>query len=194
MMDEEVKHMEDEKIIELYWQRSQEAVAATAEKYGPYCSAIAGHILHSPRDTEECVNDTWLAAWNAMPPHRPSILSAFLGRLTRNLAFNRYAYTRAEKRGGGETELVLDELAELVSGGEDSQTELERRELIRALNEFLGGLSEKKRAIFLLRYWYVHSVGDIAGRFAMKETAVSMVLHRLRRELRQYLTERGVAL
>lgn len=175
MMDEEVKHMEDEKIIELYWQRSQEAVAATAEKYGSYCSAIADHILSDRRDTEECVADTWLAAWNAMPPHRPSILSAFLGRLTRNLAFNRYAYTRAEKRGGGETEL-------------------ERRELIRALNEFLGGLSEKKRAIFLLRYWYVHSVGDIAGRFAMKETAVSMVLHRLRRELRQYLTERGVAL
>lgn len=186
--------MEDEKIIELYWQCSQEAVAVTAEKYGPYCTAVARHILPDRRDTEECVADTWLAAWNAMPPHRPSVLGAFLGRLTRNLAFNRYAYTHAEKRGGGEVELVLDELAEIVSGGEDSQTELERRELIRALNEFLGGLSDKKRAIFLLRYWYACSVGEIAGRFAMKETAVSMVLHRLRRELRQCLTERGFAL
>ena len=186
--------MEDAKIIELYWQRQEQAIAATAEKYGSYCTAIAHHILHSERDVEECVSDTWLAAWNAMPPHRPSILSAFLGRLTRNLAFNRYTRAHAEKRGGGETELVLHELAEIVSGREDVQGELEQRELARELNVFLRGLGEKKRAIFLQRYWYGHSVGDIAVRWGMKETAVSMMLNRLRRELRQHLTERGFAL
>ena len=186
--------MEDEKIVQLYWQRDERAVSVTAEKYGPYCTAIARSILHSPRDEEECVNDTWLAAWNAMPPHRPNILSAFLGRLTRNLAFNRYNRNRADKRGGAETELVLHELAEIVSGREDVQGELERQELVRELNAFLAGLSEKKRAIFLQRYWYAHSVGDIAARWGMKETAVSMTLHRLRRDLRQYLTERGFAL
>ena len=186
--------MEDEKIIELYWQRDERAIAATAGKYGPYCTAIARSILHSPRDEEECVSDTWLAAWNAMPPHRPNILSAFLGRLTRNLAFNRYTRDRAEKRGGAETELVLDELAEVVSGTEDTHSELERQELAREVNVFLNALSAKKRAIFLQRYWYAHSVGDIAARWGMKETAVSMTLHRLRRDLRQHLTERGFAL
>ena len=186
--------MEDEKIVQLYWQRDERAVSVTAEKYGPYCTAIAHNILRSPRDEEECVNDTWLAAWNAMPPHRPNILSAFLGRLTRNLAFNRYTRDRAEKRGGAETELVLDELAEVVSGTEDTHSELERRELVRELNVFLNALSAKKRAIFLQRYWYAHSVGDIAARWGMKETAVSMTLHRLRRDLRQHLTERGFAL
>ncbi len=186
--------MEDVKIIELYWQREEKAIEATAEKYGPYCSAIAGGILRSERDTEECVNDTWLAAWNAMPPHRPSVLSAFLGRLTRNLAFNRYTRDRAAKRGGGETELVLDELAEIVSGREDVCGEVERQELVRELNAFLNGLSPQKRAMFLQRYWYAHSVGDIAARWGMKEAAVSMTLHRLRRDLQQYLTERGFAL
>lgn len=186
--------MEDEKIIDLYWQRSEQAITATAEKYGAYCAAIARNILRREEDTEECLNDTWLGAWNAMPPHRPSVLGAFLGRLTRNLAFNRYAYTHAEKRGGGEVELVLEELAEIVSGGEDSQTELERRELGRAINGFLQSLSAKKRAIFLLRYWYACSVGEIAARWGMKETAVSMVLARVRRDLRQYLTQRGFAL
>ena len=186
--------MEDDKIIALYWQREESVISVTAEKYGPYCTAIAHSILRSRRDEEECVNDTWLAAWNAMPPHRPNILSAFLGRLTRNLAFNRYTRDRADKRGGAETELVLHELEEMVSGCEDVQSELERQELVRELNVFLDALSAKKRAIFLQRYWYAHSVGDIAERWGMKETAVSMTLHRLRRDLRQYLTERGFAL
>ena len=186
--------MEDEKIVQLYWQRDEQAIGVTEEKYGPYCTAIAHNILRSRRDEEECVNDTWLAAWNAMPPHRPSVLSAFLGRLTRNLAFNRYTRDRAAKRGGAETALVLDELAEMVSGTEDTHSELERRELVRELNVFLNALSAKKRAIFLQRYWYAHSVGDIAARWGMKETAVSMTLHRLRRDLRQHLTERGFAL
>ena len=186
--------MEDEKIVQLYWQRDERAISVTAEKYGPYCTAIAHNILRSRRDEEECVNDTWLAAWNAMPPHRPSVLSAFLGRLTRNLAFNRYTRDRAAKRGGGETELVLDVLADLGSGREYVCSEVERQELVRELNVFLSALSAKKRAIFLQRYWYAHSVGDIAARWGVKETAVSMTLHRLRRELRQYLTERGFAL
>ena len=184
--------MEDAKIIELYWQRQEQAIAATAEKYGPYCTAIAHHILHSERDVEECVSDTWLAAWNAMPPHRPSILSAFLGRLTRNLAFNRYTRAHAEKRGGGETELVLHELAEIVSGREDVQGELEQRELVRELNVFLRGLGEKKRAIFLQRYWYICTPREIARNTGLTESNVNVILHRTRKSLQQYLQKEGI--
>lgn len=108
--------MEDSRIVELYWKRDADAIPATSEKYGGYCASIAQNILGNEEDAEECVNDTWLGAWNSMPPHRPSVLQAFLGKITRNLSFNRHRRDRAEKRGGGELPLVLDELGECVSG------------------------------------------------------------------------------
>ena len=183
--------MQDEEIIALYWARDQRAIPETSERYGNYCAAIARNILASREDAEECVNDTWLSAWNAMPPHRPSALSAFLGKLTRNLAINRWTLRNAEKRGGGETALVLDELAECVSGSDDVEGVIEQRELIAAVNAFLRQLPDKKRNIFLCRYWYSDRVADISARFGMKENAVSKMLGRTRAALRAYLSERG---
>lgn len=183
--------MEDKQIVQLYWDRNEAAIPATAEKYGAYCASIARNILGSEQDTEECVNDLYLSAWNAMPPHRPRMLSTFLGKLTRNLAFNRYKRLTAQKRGGGETALVLEELAECLSGEDHVERELDRRELLAAINGFLRTLPAKKRSIFLCRYWYADPVGEIASRYGMSSGAVSMTLNRLRGQLRGYLSERG---
>ncbi len=183
--------MEDKKIVELYWQRNEAAITETSAKYGNYCTAIAMNILGIPEDAEECVNDTYVNAWNSMPPYKPNVLKTFLGRITRNLSFNRYKHNRAEKRGGGEVEVVLSELGECVSGAPSVEDELNRRELAKAIDDFLDSLSEKKRDIFVLRYWYSESVSKIAKQFIMKEGAVSMTLNRLRADLRGYLYERG---
>jgi RNA polymerase sigma-70 factor (ECF subfamily) len=183
--------MDDAAIVRLYWDRDEQAIPATADKYGSYCTAIAKNILGNNEDAEECVNDTYLNAWNAMPPHKPSVLSTFLGKITRNLSFNRYKHNTAEKRGGGELLAVLDELADCVSGQDDTEQEILRQELTKALDEFLDTLSPKKRSIFLCRYWYTDSISEIAKRHGMKEGAVSMTLNRLRFSLHDYLLERG---
>lgn len=186
--------MEDTRIVELYWKRDADVIPATSEKYGGYCAAIARNILGNEEDAEECVNDTWLGAWNSMPPHRPSVLPAFLGRITRNLSFNRHRRDRAEKRGGGELPLVLDELSECVSGRDSVEGELDRKELLGAIDAFLDGLAPEKRLVFVCRYWYADSVGDIAARAGMTESHVSMTLTRLRRKLREHLTKGGFEL
>lgn len=186
--------MNDKDIVRLYFNRDQRALSATAKKYGSYCTAIARNILESREDAEECVNDTYLSAWDAIPPTRPEILSAFLGRITRNLAFNRYKHNRAAKRGSGETAAVLEELAECVSGLEDVEQEIDRRELIAAINSFLDALSPQKRNLFICRYWYSDSVANIAKRHGMTESNVSVTLNRVRSKLKEYLTERGYAL
>lgn len=186
--------MDDSRIIELYWGRDQRAIPATAEKYGGYCMSIARNILENQEDAEECVNDTWLGAWNSMPPHRPGMLSTFLGKITRNLSFNCRRRSSAEKRGGGELPLVLDELGECVSGRDSVEGEVDRKELLNAINEFLDELSAEKRAVFVCRYWYADSVGDIARRFGMTEGHVSMTLTRLRRKLCEHLAKGGFEL
>lgn len=183
--------MEDEKIIELYWQRSQEAVAATAEKYGSYCSAIAGHILHSPRDTEECVNDTWLRAWNAMPPQRPNLLAVFLGTITRNLSLDRWRKNQSKKRGGGQLEAVFSELEDCVSDGVSLEEHLDREALTRLLDRFLDTLPQRDRCIFVRRYWYTDSIRDIALHYHMTQSAVKVNLHRNRNRLRTLLEQEG---
>lgn len=186
--------MHDAAIIRLYWERDERAISETAEKYGGYCAAIARNILYDPAEVEECVNDTYLHAWNAMPPQRPRVLSAFLGKLTRNLSLNRCRYRMAEKRGGGQLPLALDELAELASDADTVEQTLSYKELVAALNAFLGGLPIEKRSIFLRRYWYFDSVHDIAARFGKTENQISVTLSRLRRRLRDELIERGFAL
>ena len=183
--------MEDAEIVQLYWDRDQRAIPATAEKYGAYCTAIARNILGSPEDAEECVNDAYLQAWRAMPPHRPKLLSAFLGKLTRNLSLNRCRQNAAGKRGGGEAAAVLEELEELVSGRDDVEQEVHRRELVAAIDAFLAGLPAGRRELFLCRYWYFDRVSDLAVRFGMSENHVSVTLSRLRLKLRNYLLERG---
>lgn len=186
--------MEDAKIVQLYWDRSEQAIPATADKYGSYCTSIARNILGDPGDAEECVNDTYWKAWNSMPPNRPAILSTFLGKITRNLSLNKYKHNTADKRGGSQAEVVLDELAELVSGADSVEQELDRKELIKAIDRFLGTLSAEQRAIFVRRYWYFDHVSDLAVRFGRSQNYVSVTLIRLRLKLRNYLLERGFEL
>ena len=186
--------MEDSKIIDLYWARKEQALSETDAKYGSYCRTIAHNILHNHEDTEECVSDTWLHAWNAMPPQRPGVLSAFLGRITRNLSFDRCKYQQAEKRGGGALPLALDELGECIPARSGVEHELEHRELAAAIDAFLRTLPEETRNIFLRRYWYCDATADIAARYGLTESKVRVTLHRTRGKLAAYLQERGAAL
>ena len=183
--------MEDSAIIDLYWAREERALSETDAKYGGYCRSIAHNILKNREDSEECVSDTWLHAWNAMPPQRPSILSSFLGRITRNLSFDRCRRQNAEKR-GGEMELALEELGECIPSGNQVEREVEARELGRVLEQFLGTLPEEKRRMFLLRYWYLMPNREIAQRLGWTEGRVRTTLHRVRRQLMTYLQERGM--
>ena len=180
--------MDDAQIVQLYWDRNEQAIHATSDKYGNYCTSIAKNILGNQEDAEECVNDTYLNAWNAMPPHRPSILSAFLGKITRNLSFNRYKHNTADKRGGGEIPAVLEELSDLVSGKDDVEQAFDQKELTKAID------TPKKRSIFISRYWYTDSISEIAVRHNMNDGAVSMALNRIRLKLHNYLLERGFEL
>lgn len=183
--------MEDRDLVELFWRRSPQALELTQQAYGPYCRRIALNFLDSPEDAEECLNDTWLRAWNAMPPHRPTLLSAFLGKITRNLAFDRFSYLRAEKRGGGELPAVLEELGECVSHTDDLEQAVDERELVRAIDDFLAALPAAKRDVFIRRYWYTEPISTIGRRYGMRDGTVSMTLSRLRRKLRVHLQERG---
>ena len=182
--------MEDREIIELYWRRSERAIACSEEKYGAYCRAVARQILRSLEDTEECVSDTWLAA---MPPHRPAVLRTFLGRLTRNLAVNRRIYDGAQKRGGGEVSLALDELRE-CAGGDTAEEAFEAAELGRLIDRFLRGLSASECNLFLRRYWYLDSIDMLAARYGLRPGAVKTRLHRTREKLRTFLRKEGYAL
>lgn len=183
--------MDDAKIVQLYWDRDEQAIPATAAKYGNYCTSIALQVLGNHEDAEECVNDTYLSAWNSMPPHKPSILSAYLGKITRNLSIKRYKRNTADKRGGGQATTVFEEIAEFVSDADHVEQELDRKDLVKAIDAFLGTLSAEKRGIFLRRYWYFDKISDIASRFGLTENNVSVTLNRLRLKLRNYLSERG---
>ena len=186
--------MDDAKIVQMYFDRNEQAIPATEDKYGSYCTSIAKNILGNQEDAEECVNDTYLNTWNAIPPHRPKMLSSFLGKIVRNLAFNRYKHNTADKRGGGEITAVLDELSGSVSGKDDIEQSYEYKELVVTINNFLATLPTEKRNIFVCRYWYTDSISEIAARFDMTYSAVSMILNRLRTKLHSYLTERGYEL
>lgn len=186
--------MNDSEIVQLYWDRDQRAIAASAQKYGGYCISIAKNILKNQQDAEECVSDAYLNAWNAIPPQRPAILSAFLGKLTRNLAFNAYRRQLAKKRGGGEIVLVLEELSDFVSGADSVEQAMNRKALVKEINEFLDNLPRAKRDIFVCRYYYADSITAIARRFGLTQNNVSVTLNRTRSQLKKYLTERGFTL
>lgn len=184
--------MEDQQIIELYFRRSEQAIAETSGKYGRYCHTIANNVLGNPEDAEECVNDTWYNTWNAIPPANPSCLRAFLGRITRNLSINRFLSRNAEKRGGGETAAVLDELAECLADKETVESAVEEKELSQMINRFLMTLPEQKRVIFLRRYWYLCPVAEIASSLRVSESMVKMSLLRMRKQLKAYLEKEGI--
>lgn len=182
--------MEDRDIVALYWQRDPKAIEESQEKYGTYCAAIARCLLCSAEDTEECVADTWLAAWNAMPPHRPAVLRTFLGKLTRRLSLMTLRQQGRLKRGGGETALALEDLAECVGGNTTEQT-VEQRELRQVLNRFLESLPAVQRQVFLARYWYGASIDDIAEKWHFSPAKVKSMLHRTRNKLRAALEKEG---
>ncbi len=184
--------MNDTEIVELYWQRSEEAIYETSEKYGNYCYAIANCILCNHEDAEESVNDTYRDAWNSMPPHRPSVLSTFLGKITRRISIDRYRKRKAEKRGGGEFPLILDELADCITDGESIEDEYEKKCLAEAINTFVKSLSETERKIFLCRYWHMEPISEIGKRFGFSESKVKSMLYRTREKLRKVLEKEGM--
>ncbi len=186
--------MDDALIVDLYWARDDRAIDETRDKYGGYLDRIAMNLLNRREDAEECVSDTYLAAWNAMPPERPGILRAFLGRIARNISLDRLKRLRAQKRGGGETEAVFEELSELIPGGDTPDGELDRKELLRDIEDFLRAEPERSRNIFLRRYWYADPVKVIAKRYGLRSNAVSAQLLRTRTKLRDYLSGRGYAI
>lgn len=183
--------MDDEQIIQLYWDRLEIAIKETDAKYGPYCNSIAYNILQSKEDAEECVSDTFLDTWNSIPPTRPKVFSAFLGKITRRISIDRWRTKTRVKRGGGEIPVVLDELAECVADTQTVESEFDRRELVRVLNRFLGGLSVTERKVFLRRYWYLDSIYDISTRFGFSQSKTASMLHRIRLRLRAFLDEEG---
>ena len=181
--------MEDEKIITLYWERDENAIRETDIKYGKYCYTIAHNILHSHEDSEECVNDTWNGAWNAIPPAKPTKLQSFLARITRNIAIDRYRYENAQKR-SAEIEIAIDEYWECIPN-QDAAIE-DEVVLEKAINGFLASLDTKTRIIFMRRYWFSDSYSDISKQVGLSEKNVSVRLTRIRKELRKYLSEREV--
>ncbi|MCD8367168.1 MAG: sigma-70 family RNA polymerase sigma factor [Clostridiales bacterium] len=184
--------MKDSEIVALYWAREERAITATAEKYGSYCHTISYNILHSKEDAEECVNDAYLGAWNSMPPHRPSRLSVYLGKLVRNLSLNRFQRYTAEKRGGGQTALVLSELEDCIPAHTSVEDAVAERELTAAIDRFLLSQPRQKRNIFLRRYWYLSPIRDIARAYGFSESKVTSLLHRMRKDLRLHLEQEGI--
>ncbi len=185
--------MDDGAIIELYFARSEDAVGETARKYGAYCRRIAENILRRREDAEECVNDTYLAAWNAMPPERPACLRAFLGRITRNLSIARYRRERAQKRFYA-AELLLSELDECLPAKDDPAAALDKALLTEAVADWLGTLGADDRALFLRRYWYGDALKDLAAECGVGENRMAKRMRRLRANLRDALEKGGFSI
>lgn len=184
--------MEDKKIVDLYWNRNEEAIAESQQKYGHYCYSIAYHILYNNEDSQECVNDTFLKAWEAMPPHRPTILSTFLGKITRRLALNYYRNQNAQKRGGQEITCSFDELEAMIPTQSQVDEQLKSEEITKILNAFLENMDPGQRKVFVCRYWYCESIEEIADRFHFSQSKVKMILKRNRDKLREQLEKEGV--
>ena len=186
--------MEDAQIIALYWSRDGEAIRQTDEKYGAYCFTIAQRIVQSHEDSEECVNDTYLRAWNSIPPKRPSKLQTFLGKITRNLSLNKWEKLSAEKRGAGQTSLILDELSECIPAEQDAVNTVENMVIRDVLDRFLDELPAETRKIFVRRYFYMSPVKEIADEYGLSESKVTVTLFRTRGKLKSVLEKEGITL
>ena len=184
--------MEDNSIIELYWKRDEKAITETDAKYGSYCRAISLRITNNMQDMEECVNDTWFRAWNLMPDKRPAALSPFLGAIVRNLALDRWRRARRQKRGGGETELALEELKDCLPARGRVEQHLEEEELAAAINAFLARLPEADRKLFVARYWFLTPVTRLAEKLECRPGSVKTRLYRLRQRLQEELRREGL--
>ena len=184
--------MEDKYIVDLYWERDEKAITETAAKYGRYCYSIAFNILSNTEDAEESVNDTYLNAWNSMPPHRPTILSTFIGKVTRFVSLKKWRERRVQKRGGGNIDLAYEELSDCIPADTGIDEELENQELAKVINAFLDELPEHEQKVFVCRYWYFDSISTISVHFGFSESKVKSMLHRTRKKLRSKLLEEGV--
>lgn len=183
--------MLDYDIVDLFWKRSEEAIEQVSKKYGNYCYSIARNILSDGEDARECVNDTYLAAWNSIPPHRPKILATFLGKLTRRISIDRWRKSAAEKRGGDAVTLALEELGECVSDHGDPQKQLEAKELGQIITRFLKEQKDLERILFVRRYFTLRTIEEIAKEFGVSESNTKTMLFRTRKKLREYLDKEG---
>ncbi|MDO5476582.1 MAG: sigma-70 family RNA polymerase sigma factor [Eubacteriales bacterium] len=185
--------MDDNMIIDLFWQRDETAIEQTVNRYGRYCWKIAYNILGIEEDVQECLNDTWLGAWNSIPPARPACLSAFLGKITRNLAISRYRAGHALKRTGDRLSEPLEELGECLTASSNNVEEaVDRRTLEEAINSYLETVSEKQRRIFVRRYFYMDTVAEIADMYGLGQSDVKVTLLRMRRSLQKKLEDEGL--
>ena len=184
--------MDDKRIVELYFARDEQALTETRQKYSRYLHRVAHNVLQNAQDAEECVNDTYLRAWNAIPPHRPSRLSVFLGKITRRLALDRYAALTADKRGGGTQAAILEEWRDALPDGDgDPADDIAVRD---ALNRFLRQLPADTRRVFIRRYWYGDTITAIATAQHSTESRIKMMLSRMRGELKTFLEKEGIVL
>ena len=184
--------MDDAMIVSLYWDRNEQAIKESELKFGSYCHAIAYRILGDREDANESVNDTWLAAWKSIPPHRPSVLSTYLGKLTRRISLNKLRDKGRDKRGGGEVALSLDELAECVSNRQNVEQTTELSELTKAINSFLADLPTTERDVFVCRYWFFASLREIGEKFELSEAKIKSMLFRTRKKLQAHLEKEGL--
>lgn len=184
--------MNDKEIVELYTSRNESAIKETAAGYGGYIHRIVGGILRDPSDSEECENDVYNILWNSIPPEKPMSFKAFLGKVARNAALDRYWYNNAEKR-GGRMDTVLSELGDCVPSSVSVERTAELKELAGYINEYLRGLDKRKRKVFVRRYWYCDGIKVIAERFGYSESKVKSMLMRMRAGLRKYLERQGIA-
>lgn len=183
--------MNDDQILDLYFARDERAIRETNESYGAYCMQVAERILTDRQDAEEMVNDMLLRAWHTIPPKRPAILKLYLAKIVRNLAFSRYRARTAEKRGGGELVLALEELSDCLGSGDNPQLTVDAKELTASIQRLLETVSARDRHIFIRRYFFVDSTADIAARFGLKESNVLMILTRVRKKLKDHLIKEG---
>ena len=183
--------LEDSQIVALYLQRDERAISLSAETYGGYCRSIAMRILRNPEDAEECVNDTWLHAWNSIPPHQPEVLSAYLGKMTRWICLKKWRALRSQKRGGGEVDLAYEELSESIPDSRPFNDILTEKALAESLTRFLKVLPEKERRVFLRRYWFFDSVAQISSSMGFSQSKVKTMLWRIRKKLMDHLKKEG---
>lgn len=185
--------MEDSQIIQLYFERSERAIEETNRKYENYCYQIAYRILYNREDSQECVNDTYLRAWNAIPPFRPACLSAYLGKITRNLALHIYEKNHRQKRGCGQAEMVFEELKDVLSSKNDNPEQtIELEFLVQCINNYLKTIPQLNRMVFIGRYWAFESIEMIAGRLGISQSRTKSILFRTRNGLRTYLAKEDI--
>ena len=183
--------MNDSQIVNMYWERNEKAVEETQKKYGSFCYSVAYSILCNEEDAKESVNDTYLDAWNSIPPHKPSVLSAFLGKITRRISIDKWRNKNAARRGGGQITDTLDELAECIPDNNGIEKQLEEKALNETINSFIKSLPKKEQKIFICRYWYLDSIKSISEQFGFSQSKVTSMLFRIREKLRKILMEEG---